>query len=817
MVRGSEFPTSARVVIVGGGIVGCSVAYHLTKLGWSDVVLLERKQFGCGTSWHAAGLVGQLRATQNLTRLAQYATELFKSLEDETGQATGYREHGSLAVARTEARRIELARGAVMAKRFGIEMERIELAEAQKLWPLLNTEVLDSAFWIPKDGRTDPTNTTLAMAKGARMGGATLLEGVKVTAIRQTNGRVSGIATDRGELACEYVVNCAGMWGREIGKMAGVSVPLHAAEHFYIITEALDGVSREMPTLRDPDGFAYYREEVGGVMFGGFEPVAKPWGMDGIPEDFEFSLLEDDWDHFAVFMEPGLSLIPALETAQIKSMTNGPESFTRDNRYLLGEAPELEHFYLACGFNSVGIASSAGAGKATAEWLVAGEPPMDLWDVDCRRMGEWESNATYLRDCTVENPGLLYAMHWPGRQPETARGVRTSPLHDRLVTRRACFGVVAGWERPYWYAPEGVEPKYEYSYGRQNWFAYAAEEHQAVREAVGLFDQTSFAKFELAGRDAEAALQKLCANDVAVPEGRVVYTQMLNCHGGIEADLTVTRLAEERYLIVTAAASARRDFDWIGRNLPVDAHAVLTDLGTSLAMISVMGPNSRTLLARLGDADLSNEAFPFAASQEIDLAYARVRATRLTYVGELGWELYAPVEMATGLFDSLVEAGGDLGLRLAGYHALDSLRCEKGYRHWGHDISPEETPYQAGLGFAVKLDKNADFIGRDAISGQKGKTLDRRVVSITLDDPEPLLLHDETVYRDGEIVGEITSGAYGHTLGRSVGLAILECEAGVNAAWLDSGEFDVDLAGERFAATLSVAPFYDPKSERVRG
>ncbi len=817
MARASEFPTSARVVVVGGGIVGCSVAYHLTKLGWSDVVLLERKQFGCGTSWHAAGLVGQLRATQNLTRLAQYATELFKSLEDETGQATGYREHGSLAVARTEARRIELTRGAVMAKRFGIEMERIELAQAQKLWPLLNTEVLDSAFWIPKDGRTDPTNTTLAMAKGARMDGATLLEGVKVTAIRQTNGRVSGVATDRGEIACEYVVNCAGMWGREIGKMAGVSVPLHAAEHFYIITEALDGVSREMPTLRDPDGFAYYREEVGGVMFGGFEPVAKPWGMDGIPEDFEFSLLEDDWDHFAVFMEPGLSLIPALETAQIKSMTNGPESFTRDNRYLLGEAPELEHFYLACGFNSVGIASSAGAGKATAEWLVAGEPPMDLWGVDCRRMGAWESNATYLHDCTIENPGLLYAMHWPGRQPETARGVRTSPLHDRLVAKRACFGVVAGWERPYWYAPEGVEPKYEYSYGRQNWFAYAAEEHQAVRETVGLFDQTSFAKFELAGCDAEAALQRLCANDVAVPEGKVVYTQMLNRHGGIEADLTVTRLAEERYLIVTAAASARRDFDWIGRNIPADAYAVLTDLGTSLAMISVMGPNSRALLTRLGDADLSNEAFPFATSQEIDLAYARVRATRLTYVGELGWELYAPVEMATGLFDALIEAGGDLGLRLAGYHALDSLRCEKGYRHWGHDISPEETPYQAGLGFAVKLDKNADFIGREAIAEQKGKTLDRRVVSVTLDDSEPLLLHDETVYRDGEIVGEITSGAYGHTLGCSVGLAILECEAGVNAAWLDSGQFEVDLAGERFAATLSIAPFYDPKSERVRG
>ena len=812
-----EFPTSARVVIIGGGIVGCSVAYHLTKLGWSDVVLLERKQFGCGTTWHAAGLVGQLRATQNLTRLARYATELFKSLEAETGQATGYREHGSLAVARTEARRTELARGAVMAKRFGIEMERIELAEAGKLWPLLNTKVLDSAFWIPKDGRTDPTNTALAMAKGARMGGATLIEGVKVTAIHQNQGRVSSVATDRGEIACEYAVNCAGMWGREIGKLAGVSVPLHAAEHFYIITEALEGVSREMPTLRDPDGCAYYREEVGGIMFGGFEPVAKPWGMDGIPEDFEFSLLEDDWDHFAVFMEHGLSLVPALETAQIKSMTNGPESFTPDNRYFLGEAPELDNFYLACGFNSVGIASSAGAGKATAEWLVAGEPPMDLWDVDIRRMGAWESNTTYLYDRTVEAVGMLYAMHWPALQPRTARGVRKSPLHDRLAAQRACFGVVAGWERPNWYAPEGVEPVYEYSYGRQNWFSYSAEEHKAVRETVGLFDQISLAKFELAGRDAEAVLGRLCANDVAVPEGKVVYTQMLNVHGGIETDLTVTRLAEDRYLIVTVAAAARHDFDWIVRNIPANAHAVLTDLGASLATVSVMGPNSRALLARLGDADLSNEAFPFATSQEIDLAYARVRAFRLTYVGELGWELYVPVEMATGLFDALVEAGADLGLRLAGFHALESLRCEKGYRSWGHDIGIEETPYQAGLGFAVKLDKSVDFIGREALLEQKGKPLDRRVVSITLDDPEPLLLHDETVYRDGEIVGEITSAAYGHTLGRSAGLAMLDYEAGVDAAWLESGSFEVELAGERVAATPSIAPPYDPKGKRVRG
>ena len=810
-------PSQARVVIIGGGIVGCSVAYHLAKLGWTDTVLLERKQFGCGTTWHAAGLVGQLRATQNLTRLAQYATELYQTLEDETGQATGYREHGSLAVARTEARRTELARGAVMAKRFGIEMERIRLEEAKRLWPLLNTAVLDSAFWIPKDGRTDPTNTALAMAKGARMGGVTLIEGLTVTAIRQKQGRVTGVATDQGEIACEYVVNCAGMWGREVGRMAGVSVPLHAAEHFYIITEALEGMSREMPTLRDPDGCAYYREEVGGLMFGGFEPVAKPWGMDGIPEDFEFSLLDDDWDHFAVFMEHGLSLIPALETAQIKSMTNGPESFTPDNRYFLGEAPELDNFYLACGFNSVGIASAAGAGKATAEWLVAGEPPMDLWDVDIRRMGAWESNPRYLRDRTVETVGLLYAMHWPYRQPETARGVRTSPLHDRLAARGACFGATAGWERPFWYAPEGVDPVYEYSYGRQNWFEHAAEEHRAVREAVGLFDQTSFAKFELAGPDAEAVLQRICANDVAVPEGKVVYTQMLNRHGGIEADLTVTRLAEDRYMIVTAAASERHDFDWIGHQIPADAHAVLTDLGASLAMISVMGPNSRALLGRLGDADLSNEAFPFATSQVIDLAYARVRATRLTYVGELGWELYAPVEMATGLFDALIEAGSDFDLRLAGFHAMDSLRCEKGYRHWGHDIGVEETSYEGGLGFAVKLGKNTDFIGREAIADQKGKTLNRRVVSIALDDPEPLLLHDETVYCNGEIVGEVTSGAYGHTLGCSVGLALVERVAGVDAAWLESGKFEVDLAGERAAARLSLAPFYDPKSERVKG
>jgi 4-methylaminobutanoate oxidase (formaldehyde-forming) len=813
-VAGS-LPAHARVVVIGAGIAGCSVAYHLTKLGWRDVLLLERREISCGTTWHAAGLVGQLRATQNLTRLAKYGADLYERLEAETGQATGFRRPGSVSLARNAERMHELKRLASMARCFDVEVEVITPAEAGRRWPLMRTDDLVGALWLPRDGRTNPIDTTLALARGARQGGATILENTAVTGIRVEHGRVTGVKTAAGDVTCEVVVNCAGMWAREIGRMAGVTVPLHASEHFYIVTEPMAGVRPDLPVLRDTDGYIYVREEVGGLLMGGFEPVAKPWGMQGIPADFAFSLLPEDWEHFQVLMEQGIHRIPALETAPVRRHVNGPESFTPDGRYLLGEAPECRSFFVAAGFNSIGIASGAGAGRAVAEWIVGGAPPMDLWDVDIRRVAPFQANPRYLRDRTVEMVGALYALHWPYLQPATARGVRKSALHDRLARRGACFGVAMGWERANWYATNGMEPVYRYSYGRQNWFASSAEEHRAVREAVGLFDQSSFCKLRLEGPDALAVLQRLCANDVDVSPGRLVYTQMLNARGGIEADLTVTRLSAEAFFIVTGAAAATHNTHWIASHIG-DARAVLTEVTSGQAVLGVMGPRSRELLARLTDADLSNTAFAFLTSREIWLGSAPVRAARVTYVGELGWELYVPTELAAGVYDAVVAAGEDLGLRHAGYHAMDSLRIEKAYRSWGHDIGGEDTPFEAGLGFAVRLDKRVPFTGRDALLAGQAKPFTRRLAVFVLDDPEPLLYHDESIWRDGALVGRIASGAYGHTLGRAVGLGWIACPDGVTEAFVASGRWEVEIACERVPARAQLTPPYDPKSLRVR-
>ncbi len=811
----APIPAHARAVIVGGGIVGCSVAYHLTKLGWRDIVLLERRDLSCGTTWHAAGLVGQLRSSHNLTRLASYGAVLYEQLEAETGQATGFRRSGSISVARTKERMIELKRGASMAKCFGVDVELISPAEAGRLWPLMRTDDLAGAVWIPRDGRTNPIDTTLALAKGARNGGATIIENVAVTGIHRQNGAATGVGTDRGDIACDVVVNCAGMWGREVGRLAGVNVPLHASEHFYIVTEPMPGVTRELPVLRDTDGYIYVREEVGGLLMGGFEPVAKPWGMDGFPKDFAFSLLPEDWEHFRVLMEQAIVRIPALETAPVRRHVNGPESFTPDNRYMLGEAPELRNFFVAAGFNSVGIASAAGAGKALAEWIVGGEPSMDLWDVDIRRFMPFQGNAAYLRERTTEVVGLLYAMHWPFRQPASARGVRRSAVHDRLAARGAVFGVVAGWERANWFTTDGVEPRYVYTYGRQNWFPCAGAEHRAVREAVGLFDQSSLAKFRVEGPDATAVLQRLCANDVDVAPGRIVYTQMLNARGGIECDLTVTRLAEDAYLGVTIAAAATHDAHWIRRGIGA-ARVTLSDVTSAFTVLGVMGPRSRELLARVTGADLSQAAFPFGTAREIEIGYAMVRATRITYVGELGWELYVPAEFAMNVYEATVAAGEQFGLRHAGYHAMDSLRMEKGYRSWGHDIGGEDTPLEAGLGFAVAFKKEG-FVGREVLLRQRDKPLARRLVMFTLAESEPLLLGDEPIYRDGVLVGRITSGAYGHTLGRSVGMGYVTHADGVDAGFVRAGRWELEIAMERVPAAAHLEPPYDPTSARVRG
>ncbi len=811
-----DLPKKTRVAIIGGGIVGCSLAYHLTKLGWRDVIVLERKKLTSGTTWHAAGLVRQVLGSMTLTRLAQYSLKLFQELEAETGQATGLKQNGSIGIATNEGRWEEHRRAASMAKYLDVEAHLLGPKEIQDLYPPMNVEDVIGGVYFPQDGQTNPADTAMALAKGARLGGAKIFEDIKVTGILTAKGRATGVRTAQGDVEAEVVVNCAGMWGREVGLMAGVNVPLHACEHFYVVTEPMAEMTPTLPVLRDMDASAYLKEDAGKLLIGAFETNAKPWGMDGIPEDFCFDELPEDMDHFMPILEGAMHRIPALETTGIRTFFNGPESFTPDDRYHLGEAPELRNFYVAAGFNSIGIQSSGGAGKALAEWIVEGAPTMDLSEVDIRRVEPFQGNKKYLELRAAEALGMLYALHWPYLQFESARGIRVSPLHERLKARGACFGEAAGWERPNWFAPAGVEPKYDYSFKRQNWFPYAAEEHRAVREAAALFDQSSFAKFMVQGRDAEAVLQRICANDVAVETGKIVYTQWLNERGGIEADLTVTRLAEDQYFVVTGAAVGPRNLDWLRRNTPEDAHVTVTDVTGGYAVMGIMGPNSRALLSGLTDADLSNEAFPFGTSREIEIGRGFARALRVTYVGELGWELYVPSEFAGGVFDAVADKGAAHGLKMAGMHVLDSCRIEKAYRHWGHDISDEDTPIEAGLSFACRFDKNIAFIGRDALARQKERGVQKRLVQFALDDPEPLLYHNEPIYRDGKVVGYLSSGNYGHALGRAIGLGYVRHPDGVDAEFVNSGKYEIEVAGDRFSAQASLRPLYDPKSERIR-
>lgn len=812
----SRIPTQARVVIIGGGIIGASISYHLAKLGWTDTVLLERKRLTSGTTWHAAGLVGQLRATANMTRLAQYTTNLYATLEQETGQATGFLQRGSVSIAGNVARFEELMRGASMAKNFGLDVNPITPAEIRRLWPLLNVDDLIGGVHLPNDGQTNPVDTTMALVKGATLRGAKVLENIEVTSILTKEGRAVGVQTPEGRIDAEFVVIASGMWSRRLGLAAGVDIPLQACEHFYIVTDPFPGLDPNLPVLRDPDNCAYYKEDAGKLLLGAFEPNAKPWAVDGIPDDFEFGELPDDFEHFAPILEAAMQRLPALQSIGIRKFFNGPESFTPDVRYLLGETPDLRNLFVAAGFNSIGIQSAGGAGRALAEWITAGHAPMDLADVDISRMQRFQTNKAYLKERVSESLGLLYAMHWPYRQYETGRGVRTSPLHERLAAHGACFGEVAGWERANWFAPPGVKPEYQYSYGRQNWFEHSAAEHRAVRESVGLFDMTSFGKFRLEGPDACAVLQRICANDMDVAPGRLVYTQWLNERAGIEADLTVTRLSEAAYQIVTAGATARRDLAWLKRHINPDARAIATDISSAEAVLCVMGPNSRALLEKLSGADLSNAAHPFATAREIEIGFARVRAARITYVGELGWELYMPTEFARGVFDAILAAGPAYGLKLAGLHALDSCRIEKAYRHWGHDIGPDDSPLQAGLMFAVKLDNHRDFIGRDALLRQRDTGPGRRLVQFRLHDPAPLLYHDEPIWHDGEMIGRTTSGAYGHHLGAAIALGYVDEAHGRVADRIAAGGFEIEIAGARFTAQASLAAMYDPKNLRIR-
>ncbi|WP_417515518.1 GcvT family protein [Minwuia sp.] len=814
----ADMSSRARAVIIGGGVSGCSVAYHLARLGWEDVVLLERKQLTSGTTWHAAGLIGQLRSSQNMTRLAKYSADLYTKLEAETGIATGMRQNGSLTVALTEARREEILRQASLARAFDVEVHEVSPIEVKAMYPHLNVDDVVAAVHLPLDGQCDPANIAMALAKGARMSGAKIHEGVKVTAVHQADGRVTGVswATEdgnAGRIDTDVVINCAGMWARELGKMSGVSVPLHACEHFYLITEPVEGLGR-LPVLRVPDECAYYKEDAGKMMLGAFEPKAKPWGMEGIPEDFCFDQLQEDFEHFEPILQMGVNRMPLLADAGVHTFFNGPESFTPDDRYYLGEAPELGGYWVAAGYNSIGIVSSGGAGFALAQWINDGEPPFDLWEVDIRRAQPFMSNRAFLRERVSESLGLLYADHYPYRQPETARGVRRSPLHEHLKARGAVFGETVGWERPNWFAREGQERAYRYSWGPQNWFDNAREEHLAVRNNVGLFDMSSFGKIRVEGADALAFLQHVCANQMDTETGKLTYTQMLNARGGIECDLTVTRLSETAFLLVVPAATVQRDLAWLRRHVSAGQHVTITDVTAAEAVICVMGPNARKVLQGCSPADFSNAAHPFGSMREIEIGYGLARAHRVTYVGELGWEIYVSSDMACHVFEAIEEAGKPHDLRLCGLHVLDSCRIEKAFRHFGHDITDEDHVLEAGLGFAVKVDKG-DFIGREAVLNRKQQGLRRRMMQFRLTDPNGMLYHNEPVLRDGRMVGYLTSGNYGHHLGASVGLGYVPAE-GEKPKDLLASTWEIEIAGQRFEAEASLRPMYDPTSERVR-
>ncbi len=813
----SDFPNTAKAVIIGGGIIGCSTAYHLSKLGW-DVVLLERKKLTSGTTFHAAGLVGQLRSNANITQLLGYSVDLYKSLADETDLETGWKMNGGLRLACNEERWTEVKRQATTAHSFGLEMELLTPKEAQDLWPLMQVDDVVGAAFMPTDGQANPSDITQSLAKGARMAGARIFEDTKVLSVDVEKGVIKGVKTEKGYIECAVVIACCGQWTRNFAKTVGVNVPLVSMEHQYMVTERIEGVPANLPTLRDPDRLTYYKEEVGGLVMGGYEANPIDWARGGvIPTGFHYSLLDSNFDHFEQLMELSLGRVPALETAGIKELVNGPESFTPDGNFIIGEAPELKNFFVGAGFNAFGIAAGGGAGMALAEWVDKGEPPFDLWPADIRRFGRPHFDDDWIRTRTMEAYGKHYTMAWPSEEHDSGRPCRKSPLYDTLQADGAVFGEKLGWERPNWYADlDAGEVQHDiYTFERPNWHDAVGREHKAAREAAVLFDQTSFAKFSLKGPDAEAALSWIAANDVAKPVGSLVYTQMLNDHGGIECDLTVVRVAEDEYYIVTGTGYATHDFNWISRNIPEGMNAQLFDITSSNAVLSLMGPKARDILAAVTRDDVSNEGFRFGTAKTIGIAGCPVNAMRVTYVGELGWELHLPVEYAATVYTALHEAGAEHGLVNAGYRSIETLRLEKGYRAWGADIGPDHTPDEAGLGWAVKMKKNIDFKGRAAVEAQRANGK-KKMLATFVADGDVILSGRETIYRNGERVGWLSSAGYGYTLGKSIGLGYIRDDAGVDAAYVKTGEYELDVATVRVSCTVSLAPLYDPKMERVK-
>ena len=812
----TNIPGTARVVIIGGGVIGCSVAYHLAQKGWKEIILLERKQLTSGTTWHAAGLIAQLRATANMTKLAKYSQELYGNLEKETGVATGFKRCGSITVALTEERKEEIFRQAAMARAFGVDVEEISPNEVKNKYEHLNIDGVKAGVWLPKDGQGDPGNIALALAKGARNKGVDIFENTSVTGLITKGRRVSGVnwKTDNssGCIEADMVVNCGGMWGHEVGRMAGVNVPLHACEHFYIVTEPVKELT-QLPVLRVPDECAYYKEDAGKFLLGAFEPISKPWGMSGIPKGFEFDQLPEDFDHFEPILEAACERMPILAEAGIQTFFNGPESFTPDDAYHLGLAPELDNFWVAAGFNSIGIQSAGGAGMALAEWMDSGSKPFDLGDVDISRMQPFQGNKKYLFERSKETLGLLYADHFPFLQKKTARNIRRTPFHYQLLNQGAVMGEIAGWERANWFADKGQKRSYEYTWKRQNWFENAAREHRSIRENIGMYDMSSFGKIRIEGRDATKFLNFVAGGQYDVEIGKIVYSQFLNNAGGIEADVTITRLTESAYLVVTPAATRLADQIWLSRNIG-DFNVVITDVTAGEGVLAIMGPNSRKLLQMVSPNSFDNDVNPFGTAQEIEIGMGLARVHRVTYVGELGWEVYVSSDQAGHIFDTLFDAGQDLDMKLCGMHMMDSLRIEKGFRHFGHDITCEDHVLEAGLGFAVKTSK-PDFIGRDAVLRKKENGLDRRLLQFVLNDSEPLLYHNEPILRDGELVGHLTSGNYGHTIGAAIGLGYVPCKDETVSDILASN-YEIDVAGSKIRADVGIKPIYDPKSDRVK-
>ncbi|QGG91099.1 FAD-dependent oxidoreductase [Agrobacterium sp. MA01] len=809
-------PSHAQIVVIGGGIIGCSTAYHLAKDHKADVLLLEQGALTSGSTWHAAGLVGQLRSSASITRVLKYSVELYKGLEAETGLATGWKMTGCLRLATNQDRWTEFKRLATTAGSFGMEMHLVSPQEVKRMWPLMNVDDLVGASWLPTDGQASPSDITQSLAKGARMHGAKIVENVRVIGFEMKDGRITAVKTTLGDVACEKVVNCAGQWARQVGEMAGINVPLQAVKHQYIITEKIDGLSTDAPTIRDPDRRTYYKEEVGGLVMGGYEPNPQPWLTGDLPNDWAFRLFDDDYDHFEQHMIQAVERVPALETVGVKQMINGPESFTPDGNFILGAAPECKNMFVGAGFNAFGIASGGGAGWVLAQWVVDGEAPLDLWVVDIRRFAGMHRDRQWVCDRTLEAYGKHYTIAFPHEEYESGRPRLVSPLYDRLKASGAVFGSKLGWERPNWFAPSGMAPKDVYSMGRQNWFGPVGEEHRHVREAVGVFDQSSFAKYELSGPDALKALDWICANDVNKPVGRLTYTQLLNTRGGIEADLTVARFAEDRFYIVTGTGFRTHDFGWISDHIPAGLDCTLSDITEDWGTLSLMGPRAREVLAGVTAADVSNAAFPFGHVREIGIAGATVRALRVTYVGELGWELHIPIAALGEVYDVLMAAGKTHDIRPIGYRALESLRLEKAYRAWSSDITPNDTPFEAGLGWAVKLRKNTDFLGRRALEGLAGQPLKKRFMGFTVDDPSIVIAGRETILRNGEAVGYLTSGGYGYTLGRNIGYGYVRNTEGVSDDYLKSGTYELVVAAEKTPATLHFGPMVDPAMDKIK-